>query len=144
MRVFKKPRVVAVTAGAACVLAAGAVAVSLPDTASAARAATPVAVAPYARAAAVVSPAGQLLRGKGVASVKRIGVGRYCVNISASGVDISTGVPQATANLSPDRNSIVEVARSKQSACGNSGKSVLVATSKGPTRKDEGFSLIIL
>ncbi|WP_371628258.1 hypothetical protein OG892_01710 [Streptomyces sp. NBC_00341] len=144
MRVFKKPRVVAVAAGAACALAAGAVAVSLPDTASAARAAAPVAVAPYARAAAVVNASGKLLRGKGVASVQRVAVGEYCVKISASGFDISTGVSQATPNLGTSRNPILELTRSKRPECGNSAKSILVVTIQNGGRKDQPFTLVVL
>ncbi|MET9535042.1 MULTISPECIES: hypothetical protein [unclassified Streptomyces] len=144
MTVFRKSRVVAVTVAAACVLTAGAVAVAVPGKAPAAPAAAPVAVAPYARAAAVVDAAGRLVRGKGIASVRRLSAGLYCVKVSASGFDISTAVTQVSANLSADRNSIVEVARSRQPGCGNTATSVLVRTAAGPTRKDEAFTMIVV
>ncbi|WP_327234844.1 hypothetical protein OG349_13500 [Streptomyces sp. NBC_01317] len=144
MTVFRKSRVVAVAAGAAVVLAAGAVAVAVPDRAPAAPAAAPVAVAPYARAAAVVDAAGKLIRGKGVTSVQRKGVGEYCVNVSASGFNVTTAVILVSPNLSADRNSIIEVARSKQSVCGSSASSVLVRTAKGPARKNQAFTMIVV
>ncbi|WP_328471142.1 hypothetical protein [Streptomyces sp. NBC_00448] len=144
MAAFGKSPVIAVAVAAASVLTAGAVAVAAPGKEHAAvAAAVPVAVAPYARAAAVVDPAGRLVRAKGIASVKRVAVGEYCVKISASGFDIRTAVPQVSSNLNAAVDSIISVARSAQALCGSSNTSVLVRTSRGAARQNEGFTLTI-
>ncbi|WP_405434759.1 hypothetical protein [Streptomyces anulatus] len=106
-------------------------------------AAAPTAVAPYARAGALVGKAGDLVRGKSIASVKRVSTGRYCVKVSATGVDVRTALPQVSLGINTERNGNASVSGRTQTVCGNDTKTFLVRTSRANALYDQAFILTI-
>ncbi|WP_026422272.1 hypothetical protein [Actinokineospora inagensis] len=125
------------------ILATGSIAVAVVAlTAGTATAAIPDNVdAPYARAAVMVKADGTVLKAKGVDSVVRKDVGRYCVTFTDSRLVPGEVIP-TTAALTWDR--FIAVPTYATAFCDNDRRVFAVGTSDNTKAwADSGFTLVI-
>jgi hypothetical protein len=92
----------------------------------AAHAAIGGAITPHATAAAVVNADGTVVRSTGVAAVRKIATGQYCIDIEPN-IDASKTIPVATKVWGAPWSATVLV-YAGYSACGSAGRHVFVGT----------------
>ncbi|MGV9779195.1 hypothetical protein [Streptosporangium sp. NPDC003464] len=97
--------------------------------------------APYARAAAIVNADGTVVRSRGVIDVRKIGTGRYCIQLDAD-IDATKAVPVATKRWGAPWNASVFVT-DDATECGNAARHVFVGTGNGSTGADVPFHVIV-
>ncbi|SEG94271.1 hypothetical protein SAMN04489712_1455 [Thermomonospora echinospora] len=100
------------------------------------------AIAPYARAGAIVNADGSVIRSKGVTAVRKTATGRYCIELEA-GIDASTALVVATPKWGANWDSIVLVNEGPVD-CGDASRNVFVGTGRPSGAADEPFVVVVL
>ncbi|MEU1124154.1 hypothetical protein ABZ371_11435 [Streptomyces sp. NPDC005899] len=85
-------------------------------------------IAPYAQAAAEVSPFGTLTKAKNIDKVDRKRTGVYCLHVSDSDIDLSRSVLTATLRSHDSRRGSIRALTEPQAVCGNDPHTITVAT----------------
>ncbi|WP_405009974.1 hypothetical protein [Kitasatospora sp. NBC_01539] len=102
------------------------------------------AIAPYAQAAAQVSPFGTLTKAKNIDTVERKRTGVYCVHVSDPGIDLSRSVLTATLRSHDSRGGSIRALTEPHPVCGNDVHTITVATFRADgTNVNSGFFLTV-
>jgi hypothetical protein len=131
----RKTRIVAVAAIAA--LTGGITGVAIADeTGSKAR-------APYAQASALIAADGTLRQNKGIKSVSKPSVGRYCITFTEPRINLKNITAQLTPATPGNWNTELFAASGPESLCGNDDSTLLVTTGASSNLSDRNFYLYV-
>jgi hypothetical protein len=97
--------------------------------------------APYARAAAVVTIDGTVLRSKGVTGVRKRAGGGFCVAVDPA-IDVTKSVPIATQYAGTHWRSDLFISAERPGYCGNTNE-IFVYGAVDNGSKDIGFHLVV-
>ncbi|MFE9743130.1 hypothetical protein [Streptomyces sp. NPDC006477] len=112
--------------------------------APAAKAAAPGAraAAPYAQAAAVVNADGSINRSKGISSVTKPAVGKYCVELEDKDLDLTKLVPVATLQYTSFEYGI-RISYWPHPDCGGRADTIHVITGMPNRWVDQAFGIVV-